>query len=239
VRPNLAAVLAAEFWLLDITASLLEAAAQLRRHHTDPFDRVLIAHAFDGDHPGGREALPRHTPRRACAPVNNCSTSALARWPRGCSVAALTTIAFGGHRRPRRRPTRRPPTTTSPWASASTSSAIPSAAVRPASTTARWRRTISASPTIEVARPDVAAEFPAPVDGQANVAVRLKASKARRQMVIARGAPHTRIPSTPMTTATESQRSATAQRPSPAVGAAADRHPCPAAGCRPGLNTSA
>ncbi|MDX6705451.1 MAG: hypothetical protein QOK16_4302 [Solirubrobacteraceae bacterium] len=46
---NLAAVLAAEFRLLDITASLLEAAAELPRHHTDPFDRVLIAHALDGD----------------------------------------------------------------------------------------------------------------------------------------------------------------------------------------------
>jgi PIN domain nuclease of toxin-antitoxin system len=46
---NLAAVLAAEFRLLDITASLLETAAELPRHHTDPFDRVLIAHALDGD----------------------------------------------------------------------------------------------------------------------------------------------------------------------------------------------
>jgi PIN domain nuclease of toxin-antitoxin system len=46
---NLAAVLAAEFRMLDITASLLEAAAELPRHHADPFDRVLIAHALDAD----------------------------------------------------------------------------------------------------------------------------------------------------------------------------------------------
>jgi PIN domain nuclease of toxin-antitoxin system len=46
---NLAAVLAAEFRMLDITASLLEAAAELPRDHADPFDRVLIAHALDED----------------------------------------------------------------------------------------------------------------------------------------------------------------------------------------------
>jgi len=46
---NLTALLAAEFRMLDITASLLEAAAELPRHHTDPFDRVLIAHALDAD----------------------------------------------------------------------------------------------------------------------------------------------------------------------------------------------
>ena len=46
---NLTAVLAAEFRMLDVTASLLEAAAELPRHHTDPFDRVLIAHALDAD----------------------------------------------------------------------------------------------------------------------------------------------------------------------------------------------
>jgi PIN domain nuclease of toxin-antitoxin system len=43
---NLTAVLAAEFRMLEVTASLLEAAAQLPRHHGDPFDRVLIAHAL-------------------------------------------------------------------------------------------------------------------------------------------------------------------------------------------------
>jgi PIN domain nuclease of toxin-antitoxin system len=43
---NLAAILAAEFRMLDITATLLEAAAELPRHHADPFDRVLIAHAL-------------------------------------------------------------------------------------------------------------------------------------------------------------------------------------------------
>lgn len=46
---NLAAVLTAEFRMLDITASLLETAAELPRHHADPFDRVLIAHALDKD----------------------------------------------------------------------------------------------------------------------------------------------------------------------------------------------
>lgn len=46
---NLSAVLAAEFRLLDVTAMLLEAAAELPRHHADPFDRVLIAHALQDD----------------------------------------------------------------------------------------------------------------------------------------------------------------------------------------------
>jgi PIN domain nuclease of toxin-antitoxin system len=46
---NLAAILAAEFRLLEITAPLLEEAAQLPRHHADPFDRVLIAHALQDD----------------------------------------------------------------------------------------------------------------------------------------------------------------------------------------------
>lgn len=46
---NLSALLAAEFRLLDVSASLLEAAAELPRHHADPFDRVLIAHALQHD----------------------------------------------------------------------------------------------------------------------------------------------------------------------------------------------
>jgi PIN domain nuclease of toxin-antitoxin system len=46
---NLSAVLAAPFGMLDVTAALLEAAAELPRHHTDPFDRVLIAHALQED----------------------------------------------------------------------------------------------------------------------------------------------------------------------------------------------
>jgi PIN domain nuclease of toxin-antitoxin system len=46
---NLSAVLAAEFRMLDITANLLEAAAELPPHHADPFDRVLIAHALEDD----------------------------------------------------------------------------------------------------------------------------------------------------------------------------------------------
>ena len=48
---NLSAVLAAEFSMLEVTAPLLEAAAELPRHHADPFDRVLIAHALAGDLP--------------------------------------------------------------------------------------------------------------------------------------------------------------------------------------------
>jgi PIN domain nuclease of toxin-antitoxin system len=46
---NLSAVLAAEFRMLEVTAVLLEAAAELPRHHGDPFDRVLIAHALQDD----------------------------------------------------------------------------------------------------------------------------------------------------------------------------------------------
>lgn len=46
---NLSGVLADEFRMLDVTADLLEAAAELPRHHTDPFDRVLIAHALSDD----------------------------------------------------------------------------------------------------------------------------------------------------------------------------------------------
>ena len=47
--PNLSAVLATEFRMLLVTARLLEAAAELPRHHGDPFDRVLIAHALEDD----------------------------------------------------------------------------------------------------------------------------------------------------------------------------------------------
>jgi PIN domain nuclease of toxin-antitoxin system len=46
---NLSVVLAAEFRMLDVTTALLEAAAELPHHHTDPFDRVLIAHALQED----------------------------------------------------------------------------------------------------------------------------------------------------------------------------------------------
>jgi PIN domain nuclease of toxin-antitoxin system len=46
---NLSAILAAEFRMLDVTAALLESAAELPRHHADPFDRVLVAHALQDD----------------------------------------------------------------------------------------------------------------------------------------------------------------------------------------------
>lgn len=46
---NLSALLASEFRMLDIAAALLESAAELPRHHADPFDRVLIAHALQDD----------------------------------------------------------------------------------------------------------------------------------------------------------------------------------------------
>jgi len=46
---HLSAVLAAEFRILEISAFLLEAAAELPRHHGDPFDRALIAHALQDD----------------------------------------------------------------------------------------------------------------------------------------------------------------------------------------------
>jgi len=46
---HLSTVLAAEFRMLDVFALLLEEAADLPRHHGDPFDRVLIAHALRDD----------------------------------------------------------------------------------------------------------------------------------------------------------------------------------------------
>jgi PIN domain nuclease of toxin-antitoxin system len=46
---NLSGALAGEFRMLDLTAALLEAATELPRHHGDPFDRVLIAHALQDD----------------------------------------------------------------------------------------------------------------------------------------------------------------------------------------------
>lgn len=46
---NLTALLSAEFRMLAINGSLLEQAAELPKHHTDPFDRVLIAHALSTD----------------------------------------------------------------------------------------------------------------------------------------------------------------------------------------------
>jgi PIN domain nuclease of toxin-antitoxin system len=57
---GLAAALAAEFRLLDLDASLLEMAAELPPHHSDPFDRVLIAHAV-------RDGMPIMTRDRAFA----------------------------------------------------------------------------------------------------------------------------------------------------------------------------
>jgi PIN domain nuclease of toxin-antitoxin system len=46
---RLSAVLAAEFRMLEVSAALLETAAELPRHHADPFDRALIAHALQDD----------------------------------------------------------------------------------------------------------------------------------------------------------------------------------------------
>jgi PIN domain nuclease of toxin-antitoxin system len=46
---HLSALLAAEFRMLEVTAFLPEAAAELPPHHGDPFDRVLIAHALQDD----------------------------------------------------------------------------------------------------------------------------------------------------------------------------------------------
>lgn len=46
---HLSAVLANEFRMLDVSAFLLEEAAELPRHHADPFDRALIAHALRDD----------------------------------------------------------------------------------------------------------------------------------------------------------------------------------------------
>lgn len=46
---HLSAVLGAEFRLLEVSSFLLEAAAELPRHHGDPFDRVLVAHALQDD----------------------------------------------------------------------------------------------------------------------------------------------------------------------------------------------
>jgi len=48
-RRALTAVLAGQFRMLAITAALLEQAAELPKHHMDPFDRVLIAHALCDD----------------------------------------------------------------------------------------------------------------------------------------------------------------------------------------------
>ncbi|MFT4035807.1 MAG: type II toxin-antitoxin system VapC family toxin [Patulibacter sp.] len=47
---QLATVLAAQFRMLPLDAALLEQAAQLPRHHGDPFDRVLVAHALASDY---------------------------------------------------------------------------------------------------------------------------------------------------------------------------------------------
>ena len=43
---DLAGTLARQFELLPVDADLLERAAELPRHHGDPFDRVLVAHAL-------------------------------------------------------------------------------------------------------------------------------------------------------------------------------------------------
>ena len=46
---NLSETLAGEFRVLELSASLVEAAAELPRRHADPFDRVLVAHALADD----------------------------------------------------------------------------------------------------------------------------------------------------------------------------------------------
>lgn len=46
---DLAGVLGGQFRLLEIDADLFEQAAELPRHHGDPFDRGLIAHALRDD----------------------------------------------------------------------------------------------------------------------------------------------------------------------------------------------
>jgi PIN domain nuclease of toxin-antitoxin system len=46
---DLARTFAVEFRMLTLDSSLLERAAQLPRHHGDPFDRGLIAHALQDD----------------------------------------------------------------------------------------------------------------------------------------------------------------------------------------------
>ncbi len=43
---DLAGTLARQFEPLPVDAALLERAAELPRHHGDPFDRVLVAHAL-------------------------------------------------------------------------------------------------------------------------------------------------------------------------------------------------
>jgi PIN domain nuclease of toxin-antitoxin system len=45
----LTALLGADFRILEVTATLLEKAAELPRHHADPFDRVLVADALSDD----------------------------------------------------------------------------------------------------------------------------------------------------------------------------------------------
>ena len=46
---KLSELLARELRMLEVDAGLLEHAAELPRHHGDPFDRVLIAHALRDD----------------------------------------------------------------------------------------------------------------------------------------------------------------------------------------------
>jgi len=46
---DLSGILAREFRMLEVTAGLLEHAAELPHHHGDPFDRVVIAHALVED----------------------------------------------------------------------------------------------------------------------------------------------------------------------------------------------
>jgi PIN domain nuclease of toxin-antitoxin system len=46
---GLTVVVASQFPMLAITAALVEQAVELPKHHLDPFDRVLIAHALSDD----------------------------------------------------------------------------------------------------------------------------------------------------------------------------------------------
>jgi hypothetical protein len=90
-------------------------------------------------------------------------------------------------------PITRPPSTASPCASMSASSAIPQPAARAASSAAaRCHRAARASPVTDVAKANVAPEFPAPEDGEANVAATLKATAAAPKMINARVPPQAR-----------------------------------------------
>ena len=121
-----------------------------------------------------------------------------------------------------------PPATALPWASPSASRTIPQPAVTtPSSTTAGSRTLTAARPVTDAARVNVAAEFPAPTDGQANVVARLKPTTPTAKMISPRAEPQAPIATTATIARITRLKTVPATPPSCTTAEVTSRHHCP------------